>query len=122
MSKRTKDGVTSKTAEPSNRRNFIKTTLVGAGAVATGLAATKGTAKAAQARGFKGTVSARFGRGTEPTLPELQAAIAQIVGEYGCKPCGLLGFDIRFTRVNPPIRVRNVQIKGGEVMIEEVGG
>ena len=120
MSKRKKEEPSS-TVEPSNRRTFIKSTIAGAGAVAAGLAATKGTAKAAQARGFKGTVSARFGRGSEPTLPELQAAIAQIVNEYGCKPCGLLGFDIRFTRVNPPIRVRNVQVKGAEVVIEEVG-
>lgn len=125
MNKKRKGGdSTSTPVEPSDRRTFIKSTIVGAGAVATGLAAMNVTAEAAQdrgLRGFKGTVSLHFPTSAQPSLEDLQRAIAQIVTWNGCRACGLVGFDIRFARVNPAERLKDVNVKGGEAFFQGVG-
>ena len=97
---------TEEMGESSDRRSFMKSTLIAAAAAAVGTGLTGSIAEAANIqegaaaapaigkRKASKLVNVRFPQ-TAPTLDDLQKIIAQTVGRYGCPACGLLGIDIR---------------------------
>ena len=108
------------TVGASDRRTFMKSTLLAAATVAVGGGLTSSLAEASEAQEEKMAVrratklvNVRFPR-AQPTLDDLQKLIAQAVGRYGCVACGLLGIDIRFGLGEIKVRrVTPVQLDAG---------
>lgn len=108
--------VDSESVAASNRRSFIKGTVIAAGTLAaSGLAASAEPAIAAEDKqeriaipssSLRGIVQVSFSSKTPPKIEDVQSAVAQIAKLNGCVGCGLIGIDLRL-KLGDPVQIES---------------
>lgn len=100
--------VDSEVVESSDRRSFIKNTVLAAGTVAAGGLVASATVsasaqgdeplqggQAALPRSAVAVLSINFDRRKPPSVQDIQAILPSIFRLTGCVACGLIGLDLR---------------------------
>jgi hypothetical protein len=112
--------------QPSDRRNFMRSTVAAATGLAVGgLAAPPVAAADEPAAGEKkmaGTITARFPPRHPPTDRQVHEVLAAIFRRNGCPTCGLTGIDLRMRVADPveQVKVDGAELAGVEIHMEPV--
>jgi hypothetical protein len=113
--------------EPSDRRNFIRTTVAAATGLAVGGLAAPSTASAdepaaGERHKMAGTITARFAPRHPPTEKQVHEVLAAIFRRNGCPTCGLTGIDLRMRVADPveQVKIDGAELAGVEVHMEPV--
>jgi hypothetical protein len=105
----------------ADRRSFLRGSVTAAAAVAGagmgGLAAASEAGNIDQEEAVKtrkplAAYQLQFSTSRPPSVEDVHAALARILGHAGCTTCGLLGVDVRLLAVDPiPVETR-VPVQG----------